>query len=131
GNWAVFERIVNLSYFVPYAYPYFARVDPEGHWDSVIESGYNLIINTVNTPETPRARLIPDFMAVTPEGQPAPLPEGSGLSRNFSSAAMRMYWSVAVDCRPHKRARACADPLGVGQLPAMVARHGVLSTKYS
>ena len=30
GNWAVPERIVNLSYFTPYAYPYFDRIDPEG-----------------------------------------------------------------------------------------------------
>jgi endo-1,4-beta-D-glucanase Y len=131
GNWAVSERIVNLSYFVPYAYPYFARVDPDGRWDSVMKTGYDLIINTVNTPERPGARLIPDFMAVTGEGRPAPLPEGSRLSRDFSSDAMRIYWRVAVDCRLHKRARACADPLGVGQLTTTLARDGALFTKYS
>ena len=38
GNWAVSQRIVNLSYFVPYAYPYFARIDPEGRWETAIES---------------------------------------------------------------------------------------------
>jgi endo-1,4-beta-D-glucanase Y len=131
GNWATAERIVNLSYFVPYAYPYFARVDPEGRWDSVIETGYTLIINTINRPERPGARLIPDFMTVTGDGIPAPLPEASGLSRDFSSDAMRIYWRVALDCRLHKRGRACADPLGVGQLTTMLARDGALFTKYS
>jgi endoglucanase len=136
GIWAVSERIVNLSYVLPFAYPYFARADPDGRWDSIIESGYNLIINTLGRPldsarGEPASRLIPDFMAVTAEGQPAPLPEGSRLSRDFSSDAMRIYWRVALDCRLHKRARACADPLGVGQLTAMLARDGALFTKYS
>lgn len=128
GNWAVAERIVNLSYFVPYAYPYFARADPDGRWDSVTETGYRLIINTL---ERPSARLIPDFMTVTPKAEPAPLPEGSRLSRDFSSDAMRIYWRVAVDCRLHKRSRACADPLGVRQLTTMLARDGAFFTKYS
>jgi endo-1,4-beta-D-glucanase Y len=135
GNWAVSDRIVNLSYFIPYAYPYFARVDPDGRWDSVTEAGYDLIINTINTLEMPldaaRARLIPDFMAITLEGKPAALPEGSRLSRDFSSDAMRIYWRVAVDCRLHERARACADPLGARQLTTMLARDGGFFTKYS
>jgi hypothetical protein len=59
------------------------------------------------------------------------LPEHSGLSRDFSSDAMRIYWRVAVDCRLHKRPRACADPLGVGQLTAMLARDSAFFTKYS
>ena len=43
---------------------------------------------------------------------------------------MRIYWRVAVDCRLHSRARACADPLGVGHLTAMLARDGALFTRY-
>jgi endo-1,4-beta-D-glucanase Y len=128
GDWAVTGRVVNLSYFVPYAYPYFARVDPDGRWDSVIDTGYNLIINTL---EKPSSALIPDFMTVTSDGEPAPLPEQSGLSGDFSSDAMRIYWRVALDCQLHKRTRACADPLGTRQLTRMLARDGRLYTKYS
>ena len=128
GNWAVAGRIVNLSYFLPYAYPYFARIDPAGNWEVVTERGYHLIVDTLKRPAT---RLIPDFMTVTPEGRPGALPAGTGLSDDFSSDALRIYWRVAVDCRLHKTPRACADPLGVGQLNAMLARDGGLFTKYS
>jgi endo-1,4-beta-D-glucanase Y len=128
GNWAVSRRIVNLSYFVPYAYPYFARVDPDGRWNSVTEQGYELIARAL---QMPSARLIPDFMAVDATGRPVSLPEGSELSADFSSDAMRIYWRVAVDCQLHHQARACGDRLGAGQLTSMLARDGALFTKYS
>ena len=128
GNWAVSRRIVNLSYFIPYAYPYFARIDPDGRWDTVTESGYDLIAKASGMGA---ARLIPDFMSVTPGGDVDVLPQGTGLSSDFSSDAMRIYWRVAVDCRLHGRARACADPLGVGHLTAMLARDGALFTRYA
>ena len=127
GNWAVSQRIVNLSYFVPYAYPYFARIDPEGRWETVTESGYDLIAKSLGMGA---ARLIPDFMSITRDGNPDALPQGTELSSDFSSDAMRIYWRVAVDCRLHSRTRACADPLGAGQLTAMLARDGVLFTRY-
>jgi endo-1,4-beta-D-glucanase Y len=93
GNWAVDGRIVNLSYFVPYAYPYFARVDPAGKWDVVADTGYDLIYRTLRTPPT---RMIPDFMVVTEQGDPAPLADASGLSSVFSSDGMRIYWRWSV-----------------------------------
>ena len=127
GNWAVSQRIVNLSYFVPYAYPYFARIDPEGRWETAIASGYDLIAKELGMGA---ARLIPDFMSITPDGDPDALPQGTGLSSDFSSDAIRIYWRVAVDCRLHSRTRACADPLGAGQLTAMLARDGALFTRY-
>ncbi|MEO5740279.1 MAG: glycosyl hydrolase family 8 [Vicinamibacterales bacterium] len=127
GNWAVSQRIVNLSYFVPYAYPYFARIDPDGRWTTVTESGYDLISKRLGMGD---ARLIPDFMAVTRDGNPGALPPDTGLSGDFSSDAMRIYWRVAVDCQLHSRAQVCADPLGAGHLTTMLARDGVLFTRY-
>lgn len=127
GNWAVSERIANLSYFVPYAYPYFARVDPDGRWESVVETGYDLIDKALRTPS---ARLIPDFMAVSPDGALALPPDAARLSSDFSSDAMRVYWRVAVDCQLHSRTRACGDQLGSNNLTAMLAG-GALFTRYS
>jgi cellulose synthase (UDP-forming)/endoglucanase len=117
---------VNLSYFVPYAYPYFARVDPDGRWNSVTEQGYELIAKARQ-----RARLIPDFMAINSAGEIISLPADSGLSADFSSDAMRIYWRVAVDCELHHQPKACADSLGAGQLTSMLARDGVLFTRYA
>lgn len=127
GNWAVQERIVNLSYFVPYAYPYFVRADPEGQWDRVVDVGYSLVSHTL---ELPGVRLIPDFMLVGDDGAVQLLPAGSSLSRDFSFDAMRIFWRVAVDCRVHRRMRACADPVGARALAGLLARDGAIFTRY-
>lgn len=128
GNWAVSRRITNLSYFLPYAYPYFARVDPGGQWDSLVDTGYDIIARAI---VRDRISLVPDFIAVSDDGQPAPLPAHSELSADSSSDAMRMYWRVAVDCTLHARVRACADPLRVSNLTTLLARDGALYTKYA
>lgn len=128
GNWALSDRIVNLSYFLPYAYPYFARVDNDGGWDQVIDVGYDLIARTLKIPDT---HLVPDFTSLTASGAPERLREGAGLSGSFSSDAMRIYWRVAADCRLHKRARACGDPLGANTLTGMLDRDGALFTRYA
>jgi endo-1,4-beta-D-glucanase Y len=128
GNWAVEERIVNLSYFLPYAYPYFARVDPEGDWMQVRETGYDLLRRTLGRPET---RLIPDFMALEPDGTVAALPDSSSLGRNFSFDAMRIFWRVAMDCKLHQNRRACADPARSGVVADLLARDGALFSTYT
>lgn len=128
GNWALADRVVNLSYFLPYAYPSFSRIDPEGDWDRATQTGYQLIASVLSRPGV---RLIPDFITVTEGGEAGLLPDGSELSGDFTSDAMRVYWRVAVDCHHHQRTNACADPLGVKKLTALLARDGRLFTKYA
>ena len=128
GNWATNERIVNLSYFLPYAYQYFAQLDPDGGWTRVIDIGYDLIANAL---QAPARKLVPDFMVVSLDGRISSLPAGSPLSGDFSSDAMRIYWRVAVDCRLRLRARACGDPLRAETLTGLLTRDGVLFTRYT
>ena len=128
GNWALADRIVNLSYFLPYAYPYFSRIDPEGDWQAATQTGYRLIASVLRRPGV---RLVPDFITVSESGEPGSLPERVGLSGDFTSDAMRLYWRVAVDCQLHQRTNACADPLGAKELTALLARDGRLFTKYA
>jgi endo-1,4-beta-D-glucanase Y len=124
GNWAVTERIVNLSYFLPYAYPYFDLVDPESGWLDAIPIGYRLLAAVT----TPPARMPPDFMSLDEAGNPAPLPAHSRLSRQFSFDAIRISWRVALDCRLHRRPAACASP---GAEPLVEAlRAGRIVTAY-
>lgn len=127
GDWAVADRIVNLSYFLPYAYPYFARLDPEGGWGQVIGTGYDLMARAL---QLPNVRLVPDFMIVTRDGAVSALPEQAPLSRDFSSDAMRIFWRVALDCRLHAQRRACTDPLAASQLARLLSRDGSLFTRY-
>jgi len=127
GNWAVAERIVNLSYFTPYAYPYFQAIDPDGRWPEAIETGYALINQALALPEV---RLIPDFLVVDSEGTVLPLPVSSPLSRDFSFDAMRIPWRVALHCRLHGRTRACTDPPLVDTLADLLTRDGKIFTRY-
>ncbi|NNG15851.1 MAG: hypothetical protein HKM89_05160, partial [Gemmatimonadales bacterium] len=127
-NWAREERIINLSYFVPYAYPFFAHVDPEGDWMGVIDVGYDLLERTLAPRDT---KLIPDFMVVSQTGAVQPLPRGSKLSRDFSFDAVRIFWRIAADCRLHHRRAACGDPLQVSRLNGVLVRDGTIFTRYS
>jgi endo-1,4-beta-D-glucanase Y len=128
GNWAREERTINLSYFIPYAYPFFAHVDPDGDWMSVIDVGYDLLDQTLGPMDS---KLIPDFMVVNQLGGVQPLPRGSKLSRDFSFDAVRIFWRVAADCRLHHRRRACEDPLQVSRLNGVLVRDGAIFTRYS
>ena len=128
GNWAVAERIVNLSYFLPYAYPDFARVDPEGRWDLVTDTGYALLERVL---QQPGVVLPPDFIVVTRDGAIAPLPDNSTLGRDFSFDAMRLYFRVALDCALHPRPQACDGPLRADALVALLQRDGAIYTRYA
>jgi endo-1,4-beta-D-glucanase Y len=127
GNWAVAERITNLSYFEPYAYPYFARIDPDGQWPAALNTGYDLL---ARTRQIPGLRLLPDFEQVASDGSVKLLPAGGLLSADFSFDAMRIFWRVAMDCELHRRMRACADPADARGFEALLARDGAVFTRY-
>jgi endoglucanase len=125
GNWAASERIVNLSYFAPYAYEYFERLDPDAGWRQAITIGYDLL-----TQATAGGQLPADFAVLDAEGTLKPLPRSSTLTRVFSFDAIRIPWRIELDCRLHGRPRACAEPL-VDRLRQILARDGRLVTRYS
>ena len=128
GNWAVADRIVNLSYFLPYAYPAFATIDPASRWEEATRTGYDLMARVL---AIPGVRLIPDFMRVNEDGAASLLAAHAGVSGDFTSDAMRVYWRVALDCHLHQRTQACADPLNVRTLTQLLARDGRLFTHYT
>jgi endo-1,4-beta-D-glucanase Y len=128
GNWAVEERIANLSYFLPYAYRDFDRIDPEGHWDAVLSWGYRLLGESLHHPG---AVLPPDFMVVSPSGAIEPLPADSRLSRDFSFDAMRLYFRMALDCWLHGAPEACSGAPDPRALWALRERDGEIATAYS
>jgi endo-1,4-beta-D-glucanase Y len=128
GNWAGPERVVNLSYFAPYAYAAFDAIDPGQGWRQAIDIGYALL--DAVTRGTP-ARLPPDFMRVSLDGVPEPLRETSTLSRQFSFDGIRIAWRIEMDCRLRGETRACGEQRLVGRLRELLARDGRLVTRYT
>lgn len=127
GNWATTNRIVNLSYFAPYAYAYFDRLDPAGRWPSAIETGYDLLRRVR---ALPGVVLPPDFAVVGEDGAMAPVPAGGVLSGDFSFDAMRVYWRIAMDLALRGAREARPDPAGVRDLARLFARDGAVFTRY-
>jgi len=128
GNWAVMDRVVNISYFAPYAYAAFARLDPAGDWPAARKAGYDILARM--TEQSPYG-LVPDFAVVGSDGAISSMPTESGLSNDFSFDAMRIYWRVAVDCLLTSNPRACADPTRTGKATELFARDGAIFSRYS
>lgn len=129
GNWAGPERIVNLSYFYPYATPWFARLDPEGEWEAVDRLGYTLVERSL---ETGAFGLPADFNVLMPDGTLAALPARHALSADFSYDAMRISWRLEMACRLVKDPRACVlSAKLVTRLRALLDRDGRLVTRYA
>jgi endo-1,4-beta-D-glucanase Y len=128
GNWANHERLVNLSYFLPYAYPEFAKLDPEGQWPAVVNAGYDLLVRLF---ATEGVLLPPDFMIVDEEGQVRLLPDRHPLSGHFSFDAMRLYWRIAMDYVTTRNGRAAADPAHTDTIRRLMVRDGALFQRYA
>ena len=104
GNWAGPERIVNFSYFAPYAYRYFDRLDPGGQWGAAIDTGYR-VIEQATVGIAPL--LPPDFVTLDEGGRAGALPPASRLSADFSYDGVRILWRLELDCRVMREPRAC------------------------
>ena len=128
GNWANNERLVNLSYFLPYAYPEFDKLDPEGQWLAVVNAGYDLLARLF---ATEGVLLPPDFMIVDEEGQVRLLPDSHPLSSHFSFDAMRLYWRIAMDYVTTRNVRAAADPAHTDTIRRLIVRDGAIFQRYA
>lgn len=127
GNWAGPERIMNISYFMPHAYPLFQQVDPDGDWLGLRARGYAILARLTHMSPT---GLLPDFNVLTVDGEVQPLGAHPSLRGDFSFDAMRTQWRVAMDCQWHGHPQACADPARTVNIAQIIARDGKLFARY-
>ena len=128
GDWAGPERIINLSYFYPYATPWFERLDPGAGWADATSLGYTLVEATLDA--GPLA-LPADFAVLRADGRLAPLPTGHMLSSVFSYDSIRIPWRMDLACRLTDDRRACRLAQSFGQrLAAVHGRDGGFFTRY-
>lgn len=110
GNWAQDQQklVINVSYFAPYEWRAFAKVDPQDNWQSLIDPSYQLLANVGKLPlDTSKgAGLPPDWIAIdtkTTQITPANL---DNLKTTYSFDAMRTPWRIALDYQWYKEPQA-------------------------
>jgi len=134
GNWAVTDEIVmNPSYLAPYAYRFFAEVDPEHDWYALIDSSYEFLFETTSAPlDAPdSAGLPPDWIALDPATGESTVVEVNGRdATNYGYDAARTWWRVALDLQWADEGRAKAYLDQAGFLADEVERKGHVSAVY-
>lgn len=100
--------LVNPSYFAPYAYREFAKVDRSHDWDKLVADSYATIDQTLDQSldTESSAKLPPDWMRVHQESGALLPPSTEGLSTQYGFDAMRTPWRLALDYQWNNEPRA-------------------------
>jgi endoglucanase len=106
GNWANSsnELIINPSYFSPYAWRIFAKVDTKNDWSSLIAPAYTLLINSGQNKldQNQGVGLPPDWLAINKTNGTVSATQIGSLTTNYSFDAMRIPWKIALDYQWNK-----------------------------
>lgn len=101
GNWAKNnqELVLNPSYFAPYAWRIFGKIDKEHDWESLIDPAYELLMQLGKEPlDKPKAiGLPPDWVAVNRQTGKITSANLENLTTNYSFDALRIPWRIALD----------------------------------
>jgi endo-1,4-beta-D-glucanase Y/4-amino-4-deoxy-L-arabinose transferase-like glycosyltransferase len=112
GNWAVSEDqiIFAPATFAPYAYHFFAEVDPEHNWWYLLDTNYKLLNQVTHSSlgEAGSVGLPPAYVGIDREtGALIPNPDGAAAQGNeFDDNAAQVYWRVGLDAQWHEDRRA-------------------------
>jgi endoglucanase len=103
------DAIINPSYFSPYAYRLFAKVDKEHDWMALVDSSYELLDRSIesNLDKDSSVNLPPDWIAMNKQTGDIGAVEGSEtLTTNYSFDALRTPWRLALDYKWYDESRA-------------------------
>lgn len=91
--------LLNPSYFAPYAYRAFAKLDTGHDWNGVIASSYHTIQQASQSPLGGKtsAGVPPDWVRLDRRTGDLGPPASSGLTTDFGFDAFRTIWQVALD----------------------------------
>ena len=101
------EVLINPSYFAPYAYRVFERVDPERDWSGLVDNSYAVLTELQQQPldAAQTAGLPPDWVAMDRLTGDLRAPDGE-LTTQFGYDALRLPWRLALDHRWYGEPRA-------------------------
>ncbi len=100
--------LVNPSYYAPYSYRLFAKIDPTHDWNSVINSSYDVLdkVSSSSIDKKSSSGLPPDWIVIDRKtGQIKAAPNDT-LTTNYSYDAMRTPFRLALDWKWNNEQRA-------------------------
>jgi endo-1,4-beta-D-glucanase Y len=91
--------IINPSYFAPYAYRVFAKVDPNHPWLQLVDTSYDVLNRSIDAPlgSPSSAHIPPDWVFMNRKTGALVTPQGNNLTANMSFDALRVPWRIALD----------------------------------
>lgn len=101
--------IINPSYFSPYAYRIFAKVDPANDWSALVDSSYSLLSKSIDNKldKSRSAGLVPDWIAIDKQsGEITAVNNAPNLTTNYGYDAMRTPFRIALDYKWNNEPRA-------------------------
>jgi endoglucanase len=95
------DLILNPSYYAPYAYRIFAKIDTQNNWMGVVDTSYEVIQRSGRLPldKNQGVGLPPDWVLINKVTGELSAPEVGNLTTNYSFDAMRTPWRIAMDWR--------------------------------
>jgi len=98
--------LVNPSYFAPYAYRVFAKVDPANNWKGLVNHSYDLLFAATDSTlgETKSAGLPPNWMRVN--RATGEVSEDATMNTHYGYDAIRTPWRLTLDYRYNSDIRA-------------------------
>lgn len=101
GNWAnsQTEIVLNPSYFAPYAWRIFARIDKTNDWESLIIPAYDLLSESSTIPldKEKGIGLPPDWVTLDKETEEIRATKFDNLTTNYSFDAIRVPFRISLD----------------------------------
>ncbi len=94
--------VINVSYFSPYAYKIFAKVDPTHNWNDLVDSSYGLLLRSTEDKldKESSASLPPDWLTISKSSGEI-VPNSNDLNTtnttNYSYDALRVPFRIALD----------------------------------
>jgi endo-1,4-beta-D-glucanase Y len=126
------QILVNPSYFAPYAYRIFAKLDPGHPWLSLIDTSYEVIGKSIdsNLDATSTARIPPDWVYINRKTAEVTAATGKDITSNMGYDAMRVPWRLALDWQWFAEPRAEATLKKMEFLSKEWTSNGLLYTTY-
>ncbi len=134
GNWSKENKsyTINPSYFMFYAYPIFAKVDPANDWLGLKETSYQVLQEATSKPLDWKksGNLPPDWVSIDPNTLKIIPPIYQDKKTDFSYDAFRVLWRVALDWEWHKDKRAIEYLNSIGTLKDEWEKHSSFYDTY-